>query len=99
VNTPSDDTFEREMGCTVQEWLRWLPAAMGPHPWTCTDDGARVDVGAGRLTLAWQPLPPRVIARLCLPRLWVRFRFEGVAADEREAFMRHFDLVTRRGGG
>jgi hypothetical protein len=55
VNTASDETFEREMGCTVHEWLRWLPVAVGPHPWTRTDDGACVDVGPGRLTLAAAP--------------------------------------------
>ena len=87
------------MGCTVQEWLRWLPMAVWPYPWTRIDNGARVDIGAGRLMLAWQTLPPRVIAQLRLPRLWVRFRFEGVTADERQAFLRHFDLVMRRGGG
>ncbi|MDT7929839.1 hypothetical protein [Tepidimonas sp.] len=99
MNTASDETFEREMGCTVHEWLRWLPMAVGSHRWTQTNDGAQVEIGAGRLTLTWQPLPPRVIARLCLPRLSVQFRFDRVAADERQAFLRHFDLVMRRGGG
>ncbi|WP_299020400.1 MULTISPECIES: hypothetical protein [unclassified Tepidimonas] len=99
MNTASDETFEREMGCTVHEWLRWLPVAVGPHRWTQTNDGAQVEIGAGRLTLTWQPLPPRAIAQLRLPRLWVRFRFESVVGREREAFMRHFDLIMRRGGG
>ena len=49
--------------------------------------------------LAWQVLPPRRIALLCIPRLAVAFRFEGVDDAARQAFMRHFDLYTQRGGG
>lgn len=93
------DSFEREMGCTVAEWLGWLPAAIGERRWTRDGDVARVDFGQGTLTLQWRALPPRQIARLQLPRLWVAFRFEGLAADERARFMRRFDLYMQRGGG
>lgn len=93
------ETFEREMGCTVDEWLGWLPAAIGDHPWARDGDAARVNLGAGTLTLEWLPLPPRQIALLRLPRLWVRFAFAGVHADTRQRFMRRFDLYMQRGGG
>lgn len=91
--------FEREMACTPTEWLRWLPAAIGPHPWCAEADTATVHIGQGLLHLHWRAADARVIALVRLPRLLVSFRFEGVAADERVAFMQRFDLYMQRGGG
>lgn len=91
--------FEREMGCTVQDLRGWLPGASGSHALHITDDGAEVSIDGGALHLSWQQLPPRRIALITLPRLAVRFRFEGIGEDARTAFMRHFDLYTQRGGG
>ena len=91
--------FDREMGCTEAEWLHWLPGATRGHTLAVTSGAASVAIGSGELRLAWQVLPPRRIALLCIPRLAVAFRFEGVDDAAREAFMRHFDLYTQRGGG
>ncbi|TSE29147.1 hypothetical protein Tther_01667 [Tepidimonas thermarum] len=92
-------SFERDVGCTVAEWLGWLPAAIGAHPWYREGEQVRVSIGAGALTLRWQALPPRTIALMRLPRLAVTFRFEDVPDDERQRFMRRFDLYMQRGGG
>ncbi|MBL8345888.1 MAG: hypothetical protein JNN03_10635 [Rubrivivax sp.] len=94
------ERFEREYGCTEREWRGWMPSATGGHE--CTDDAPQalsVRIGAGHLRLQWQVLPPRAIALLRLPRLAVRFAFEGVPLDERVAFLRRFDLHLQRGGG
>lgn len=93
--------FEREMGCTEQEWLMWLPAAVAvPAPMTQTGPGqALVPIGAGCLRLSWQVLPALQIALMRLPRLAVCFEFEGVTEDARHTFMRRFDLYMQRGGG
>ena len=40
-----------------------------------------------------------MIALVRLPRLHVEFRFEGLEADQRFAFMKRFDLYMQRGGG
>ena len=92
-------SFDREMGCTEAEWLGWLPAAIGDHPWQ--RDGALVTIsfGAGSLALSWQVGSLRVIALLRLPRLLVSFRFTGLSEAERHAFMKRFDLYMQRGGG
>ena len=88
------------MTCTLAEWLRWLPDAACPAQVAVCGDSARIaPVGAGVLQLDWQRLPARRIGLLGLPRLRVRFRFEGVADADRHAFMRRFDLATQRGGG
>lgn len=94
--------FEREQGCTEAEWQRCLPGAVGPHTLALPAPGRAVVTfagGAGSLHLEWTVLPPRRIALLSVPRLAARFRFEGVPADARRAFMRYFDLYTQRGGG
>jgi hypothetical protein len=92
--------FDREHGCTVPEWLGWLPGAVGVHVLELSaPDGARVSIGSGHLHLQWQALPPRQIALIRMPRLHVLYRFDAVSQAERVAFMRYFDLYMQRGGG
>ncbi|HKB53025.1 MAG TPA: hypothetical protein VKD22_03440 [Ramlibacter sp.] len=92
-------SFEREMACTQAEWLRWLPAAIGESTLHIGPGTASVGIGGGMLHLHWKEAPPRVIALVRLPRLHVSFRFEGLSAEQRLAFMRRFDLHMQRGGG
>lgn len=94
-----DAVFSREMACTVQEWLGWLPAAIGEHDWECSDGQAWVFFAQGHLRLDWQVAPPRVIALMRLPRLIVHFAFEALNEAQRHAFMKRFDLYMQRGGG
>jgi hypothetical protein len=91
--------FEREMGCTVQEWLRWLPSAIGAHPYALTGCAAQVRLLQASLHLTWQVDTPLRIALLRLPRLQVTFAFSGLDAAQRHAFMTRFDLHMQRGGG
>lgn len=87
------------MGCSEADWLRWLPAAVEGGRLRMAPGSATLAVDRGLLILAWSPLPPRSLGLFKLPRLSVAFRFEGVDAAEREAFMRRFDVHTQRGGG
>lgn len=87
------------MGTSEAEWLAALPRALGEHHGELSPGQARVQIGAGQLTLQWQTLPPRVIALLRMPRLAVRFAFEGVDEVTRQRFMKRFDLTLQRGGG
>ena len=93
------EAFEREMGCTESGWLMWLPAAIGSHLWHREGGSATVDIAPGNLKLDWVTGEPRVIAMVRLPRLHVKFRFDGLDADQRLAFMKRFDLYMQRGGG
>lgn len=99
------ESFGREQGCTVTEWLRWLPGAVGPHALHLAGQGrATVAIGSGptvlgHLHLTWTELPPRQIALMRMPRLQVDYRFDGVDGPTRTAFMRYFDLYLQRGGG
>ena len=91
--------FEREMGCTEAEWLRWLGPAIGECEWLREAGGARVRIASGTLHLSWREASPRRIALLELARLHVVFVFENVGDEVRHAFMRRFDLYMHRGGG
>ena len=93
------ERFERDMATTEAEWLSALPRAVGAFALSLAPGAARVQIGDGWLDLRWQPLPPRVIALMRLPRLGVAFAFEGVDEVQRQRFMKHFDLSTQRGGG
>ena len=93
------ERFDREMGCTEAEWLRWLPDAIGDNFWKLQDGAAGVRIGDGALGLTWRIGEPRVIALMRMPRLLVNFRFAGLDDAQRYAFMKRFDLYMQRGGG
>jgi hypothetical protein len=93
------ETFEREMGCTAAELVRWLPGASGGRAIELRADAALISIGDGQLRLTWKTMPPRQIALLRMPRLAVSFSFAKVDADLRQQVMRFFDLFTQRGGG
>jgi hypothetical protein len=90
---------QREMGCTRDDLLRWLPAATGHAPARIEGDAVVLSVAGGEVRIEARERPPRRIALVTLPVLAVAFRFEGVDAAAREAFLARFDLYTRRGGG
>jgi len=94
-----EDRFERDYGCTEDDWRRWLPGAVRHQPWRAGERSAEVDIAGGCLHLCWTPLPPRRIALIAMPVLKVAFRFDGVDAAARKGFMRYFDLYLQRGGG
>ncbi|MDO8768546.1 MAG: hypothetical protein Q7K57_07575 [Burkholderiaceae bacterium] len=93
------ERFEREMGCSEAEWLRWLPDAIGEHHWKLHTQSAGVRIGDGALDLKWQIGEARVIGLARIPRLHVQFRFAGVDEAARLTFMKRFDLYMQRGGG
>jgi hypothetical protein len=93
------EQFQREMGCTEAEWLRWLPEAIGTHAWQQVAQAVEVQIDAGQLMLNWQTSVPRVLGLTITPRLLVSFHFEGLGETRRNAFMKRFDLYMQRGGG
>ena len=94
------ERFEREQSVSEADWLRCLPGAVRNHALALPAPGrAVVSIGAGTLELRWTMLPPRRLGIVQLPRMAVRYRFDGVDAQARDEFMRYFDLYTQRGGG
>jgi hypothetical protein len=95
--------LQREMGCTMAEFVRWLPGATRGAPIVSGMDGTTavysVSVPGGMVEISLQVAPARRIAAMALPVLLVTFRFIGLDPAERAEFLTHFDNYTRRGGG
>ena len=89
----------REMGCTREEFLRWLPGATRHAPMQIQADTAVIHAGEAQVEISFIQAPPRSIALVSMPVLKVTFRFSGAGADAYRDFMRYFDLYTKRGGG
>ena len=92
--------FDREQGFSAADWQRCLPGAVRDNPLDLSQPGlAVVRIDGGTLRLSWQVLPPRLIGLATFVRLAVQYRFDGVPDEQRQVFMRYFDLYTQRGGG
>ena len=91
--------LHREMGCTREEFIRWLPGATRHAPMRLTEGEAVVVAGGATVVIRFVPAPPRKIALISLPVLDVVFRFSGADAQAYREFMAYFDLYTSRGGG
>ncbi len=96
---PGPFALQRELACTREDLLRWLPDATDRAPARVEGDAIVLSVGSGEVRITTRVRPPRRIALVALPVLAVSFRFDGVDATGREAFLARFDLYTRRGGG
>jgi hypothetical protein len=91
--------LQREMGCTREEFLRWLPGATRHAPMQLHADKVVVHAGAVTVEISFTQAPPRRIALVSMPVLKVSFRFSGAGASAYRDFMAYFDLYTKRGGG
>ena len=96
-------TLTREMGCTADDFARWLPGATRHAPLESSMESGRIrhrlTVGAGTVEILLEAGPLRRIGRIVLPVLLVSFRFIDLDAAQRHAFLDHFDHYTLRGGG
>ena len=93
------DELQREMGCTLEEFLRWLPGATQHAPVIRQGGLYRVLADQGTVDITLEVLPERRIASIRLPVLRVHFRFIGMGQAQRVAFLEYFDRYTMRGGG
>ena len=91
--------LQREMGCTREEFLAWLPGATRGAAIRMHGDTATVKVGRGVVEIGFREQPARTIGSVAIPVLQVSFRFVGAEHASRDAFLNYFDLHTRRGGG
>ena len=92
-------TLQREMGCTREEFVRWLPGATRHAPIQLHADKAVVHAGEAKVEIIFTQAPLRRIALVSMPVLKVSFRFSGARASAYREFMAYFDLYTSRGGG
>ena len=91
--------LHREMGCTREDLVRWLPGATRHAPSRIDVDRVTVQAAGGVIEISFQQALARKIGLFSIPVLIVSFRFLGVGVSARREFMAHFDLYTKRGGG
>lgn len=95
--------YSREMGCTPEELIRWLPQALGSlYPQTNLRMNGNLVLSAVKpqLEIIAVSKPARKIALLEIPILDLKLSFsEKWSASECDTALKRFDLYTRRGGG
>jgi hypothetical protein len=100
VSEDADEiALQREMGCTREEFVRWLPGATRHAPMQITADRAVAHAGEATVEISFTQAEPRRIGLVSIPVLNVSFRFSGAGAGAYRQFMAYFDLYTKRGGG
>lgn len=94
------EALSRDMGCTPDDLVRWMPQATGQRPLRWLEDGCEVVLAAGgQVRFGWTVLPPRRIALMRIQRLRLEISFQNCDAAVRREFIERFDAYTRRGGG
>ncbi|MBU3591397.1 hypothetical protein ICN11_05120 [Polynucleobacter sp. 78F-HAINBA] len=93
----------REMGCTPEDLMRWLPEALGdlyPQTSLMVDDQKLLARESARILMQGATLKSRNIALLRIPVLELGITFDAsFSAEQIESILDRFDLYTRRGGG
>lgn len=91
--------FSKEMGFTLDEFQRTLPAAVNYRRCTKTPSGFLVEIDNGSLELGVSEQKYRTIASMSLPYLDIEFSFKGLTDTAVDEIMRFFSLRFQRGGG
>ena len=93
--------FHRDMGYSVEEFFRVLPAAVRDYELSVSENVAVITLNHDDciLKLSITPLPDRLLGNMRLPHIDVRFEFLNFTMQQREDFMKAFDRSYQRGGG
>ncbi len=91
--------FTREMGFTLEEFLRPLPAAVSPLPYRVQGRHISIEHPSGEIHIKLQQTTGRRVGALTIPLTPVEFIFCGLNHDQRRLFMQRFDRHFQRGGG
>lgn len=94
----TDEIRVRDMATTESEFRQGLLFAF-PQVVTERDDVFQVAHAGAAMEITIAPLPSRVIALLCLPRLEVRIRFTAGTTEQQQAMLTRMDQAMQRGGG
>jgi len=87
------------MGYTHDDFFRLLPNAMGRYKYVVSDLTITCQIGAGNLTITLGPQGERRLVLVVMPRTVIEFEFKNVDVNDREEFLRYFDLRFMKGLG
>ncbi len=94
--------FERLMGCTTEDLLRWLPDALGDYYGDCSveiDGKIWLQSAHAKVRMTGFTRDDRQISLLRIPQLDLQLCFFNLTIDQVQVILERFDLYTRRGGG
>jgi len=91
--------IEREMGYTHADFFRLLPRAMGTNSYEINglEINCKLPSGTLRITLG-EELERRLVL-VVMPYTHVTFEYHDVSDEDREAFVKYFDLRFMKGLG
>src|SRR5260370_36681629 len=92
-----EEPLYREMGCTRDEFLAWLPGAVRGARYEVEGDLIRTGYAGGEVRIRIARADERRVGLLSLPVLPVWIRFAGIGAPQGDELLHHFDLFIRRG--
>lgn len=94
------NVIEKIMSLAEHEFIKGCQRLAGDGD-TVTEHDARISVGGGVVDIAYRPLDGvRLGGLLELPRAKVTLTYsDAVSSEDRDQFLRRFDLAFQRGGG
>jgi hypothetical protein len=99
LNQPIPPKMSRDMGLTLDDFVRSLPSAIEPLVYQVDGRVFSIAHPQGSVVIELGATGERRIASLSLPVTPVDFQFNGLDEAARRLFMQRFDRYFQRGGG
>jgi len=91
--------IEKEMGFTHADIFRLLPRAMGSNPYEINGLEVNCSLPSGSLRITLGEEHERQLVLVVLPYTKVTFEYMNVNDEDREKFIRYFELRFMKGLG
>jgi len=87
------------MGYSHADFFRLLPRAMGTHQYEVNGLQVNCTLPTGKLTITLGEEHERRLVLVVMPYMYVTFEYENVSDEDRENFIKYFDLRFMKGLG
>jgi len=87
------------MGYTHSDFFRLLPRAMGDNPYEINGQEVNCTLPTGTLKISLGEERERRLVLVVLPCTTVTFEYDNVSDEDREAFVKYFELRFMKGLG
>jgi len=91
--------IEKEMGYSHADFFRLLPSAMGTNTYEISGLEVNCVLPSGRLKITLGEECERRLVLVVMPYMLVTFEYENVSDEDRENFIKYFDLRFMKGLG
>lgn len=91
--------IEKEMGYSHADFFRLLPRAMGATPYEVNGLEVKCSLPTGSLRITLGEERERKLVLVVLPCTNVTFEYENVSDEDRERFVKYFELRFMKGLG